>query len=173
MNEQKLLWTLMGALILSTLADMYTALSSPIFKIAEINPIYILTGSVIPLIALNFIVLYWFWTKLSKSLSLYAIYFFTLLTVVLVVLHGFGVYSNLTALEQYESNPEVYVEAIGQLSQEAKITTYFLYVGTLFLLLLGIPMIVFYSTMHFYHQRKPERDKIVDEIYEQAMKLGK
>jgi len=169
MNENTLLWILIGAMIISTIADMYTALSSPIFYIAETNPIYLLTGSTLPLIAMSIFVIYFFYTKLSKSISLYMIYFFTLLSVVLVALHGFGAWSNISAYEQYESNPELYVESVSEISTGTKLTYYVTFVGILFSLLLGMPLIAFWVTMKFFHQRKPKRDKIVDEIYHQAM----
>ena len=64
------LFILIAILVITTAADMFSAMRLPIFKIAEANPIYVLTGSTMPLIWLNIFVVIWYSRSLKNSISI-------------------------------------------------------------------------------------------------------
>ena len=91
-NEKRLLYILIGILVITTVADIYSAMRLPIFEIAESNPIYVLTGSTMPLIWLNIFVVIWYSRSLKNSISIPKIFIFCMMTLYLSIGHGFGIY---------------------------------------------------------------------------------
>ncbi len=170
-TEKNLLYSFIGVLIITTIADVYTALSSPVFEIAEANPIYLLTGSVVPLLVMTVFITIWFARNLTNSISIGKIFMFCMLTIYLSVGHGFGVWSNITATNQYQENPEEYIENIEVYEVKDKVTAYFILVGIVMMLPIVVSLIAFTIAMYFYEKRQPKRDKIVDKICGLTKKL--
>ena len=171
LTEKRLLWGMIGVLIATTLLDMFSALRLPIFSIAESNPIYLLTGNVFPLIIMNIVVILWMWNNLNKKLSLQKIFVYSMLTLYLSVGHGFGIYSNLNAQQQYEAEPEEFIEYAQSFSTEEKISAYVVIVGLIMFMPIVISIIAFNIAMYFYGKRAPKRDKIILQIHRLSKKV--
>ncbi len=170
-TEKNLLYLFIGILFITTVADIYTALTSPIFEIAEANPIYVFTGSVIPLLVINIVVLIWFIRSLRNSISIFKIFFFCMITLYLSVGHGFGIWSNITATNSYQENPEQYIETIGEYEAKDKINAYMTLVSFVMVLPIVVSTIAFSVAMYFYEKRQPKREKIVNKICKLTKKL--
>jgi len=170
-TERRILIAFTVLLLVTTVADMYTALTSPVFQIAETNPIYVYTNSIWPLIAMTLFITSWIIVNLSKRISLTKIFLFCMLSLYLSVGHGFGAYSNIKATEQYEQDTEGFVERIGEVTVQEKVNAYFLVVGFIMLMPLVISSIAFTAALWIYDKRKPKREKIMDKIYELAVQL--
>lgn len=172
LSERTVVYIVIGILILTTLGDIYTALRNPaLFKIAETNPIYIVTGSPVPLLIINVIVVLWFLTSLKKSISIIKIFTFTLMAIYLSLGHGFGIWSNLTATEAYVEDPVAFVEDYTGTTEAERVSSYFLFVGIIMMMPIIVSFIAFYLTIFFYQNRKSKREKIMDEIYILSTKL--
>lgn len=171
LTEKRLLYILIFILIGTTLADLLSALTSSVFKIAETNPIYLLTGNARPLIILNIFSVIWFARNLKNSISIPKIFVFCLITLYLSVGHGFGIWSNITAEQQYQENPAVFVREVEEITTKEKVEAYSLLIGIVMLLPILIAVIAFYVAMYFYTKRQPKREKIMGEIYKLAKKL--
>ncbi len=177
-TENTLFYLLIGILLLATFLDIYTAFTSPIFEIAEVNPIYVLTGSKVPLLIVTLIVTIWIVSNLNKSISLPRIFLFTSITLFLTFGHVVGVYANTVSTNQYmetESDPAARAEIIEQYQNhdmKSKLINYSLIVGVI----VGLPFILttisFVIAMYFHNQRKSKREKIMDEIYNLARRLN-
>ncbi len=175
-TERNLLYILIGLLLITTAIDMWTAFTSPIFEIAEMNPIYMLTGTKAPLVVLTIIITLWIIKNISKSISIFKIFLFTLMTIYLTVGHSVGAYSNILATQQYEETidpieKEELIQDYREYDTKDKFMGYFILVGIVMLLPILLSMIAFYTTMYFYNKRKPQRDIIIDEIYKLSSKL--
>ena len=170
-NEKKLLYILIGILVITTIADIFSAMRLPIFEIAESNPIYILTGSTMPLIWLNIFVVIWYSRSLKNSISIPKIFIFCMMTLYLSIGHGFGIYSNITAGEEYQKNPEGFIEYAQAITPQEKIQAYGFLVGIIMVMPIMISFLAFCIAMYFYGKRQPERDKITHAIYKLSKKL--
>ncbi len=171
-NEKKLLYILIGILVITTVADIFSAMRLPIFEIAESNPIYVLTGSTMPLIWLNIFVVIWYSRSLKNSISIPKIFIFCMMTLYLSIGHGFGIYSNITAGEEYQKNPEGFIEDVQAITPQEKIQAYGFLVGIVMVMPIIISFIAFTIAMYFYGKRQPKRDKITQDIYKLAKKLN-
>ncbi len=172
-TERNLLYLLIFILIATTLVDMFTVFRLPIFEIAESNPIYLLTGNVMPLVIINILVVIWLLRNLGKAISIPKIFVFVMLTLYLSVGHGFGIWSNLAAGERYEEDPEQFIETVQAITAKEKVQAYGLLVGFVMLLPIFISIIAFNISMYFYGQRQPLRERIMQEIYELVSRLRK
>ncbi len=178
-TEKRVLYVLVGLLLLATFLDIYTALTSPIFEIAEMNPIYVLTGSKAPLLVLTFVMLWWYISVLKNSISIQKLYVITLATILLIFGHGIGVYGNTVSTNQYlesEDNPVERAELVEEYrnyDMGDKINNYLIIVGVFLLIPFVISITAFYVAMYFYDQRKPQRDKIMNDICKLTDKLKK
>ena len=170
-TEKNLVYLLIFILVATTLIDLYTALTSSIFSMAESNPIYVLTGSILPLLLINIVTIVWFGRNIKNSISIPKIFVFCMITIYLSAGHLFGAWSNITATEQYQENPEEFVEMVGEYDAEAKIRSYMIFVGAVMVLPIVISFIAFSIAMYFYRKRQPKRDKIVDKICKLTRKL--
>ncbi len=177
LTDKNLLYTLVGILLLSTFLDIYTAFTSPMFEIAETNPIYILTGSKAPLLIITFIITAWIIISLKSSISLHKIFAFSLITIYLTFGHSVGVYSNTLATDIYEET-ETDETARAELIEEyqnydvkEKFISYTVLVGLVIMLPYTLSFIAFAITMYFYSKRMPQREKIIDDIYKSIKKL--
>lgn len=173
MTEKNLLKLFIGLIIVTTIADIYTALSSPIFSIAEMNPIYILTGSVVPLLVINVLVVVMIARTLRKSISITKIFIFCMFTLYLSLGHGFGVWSNISATNDYEAHPQKYIEKIEQYDVKDKITSYVILMGLIMLLPIFISFTAFFVAMYFYEKRQGKREKIITKICKLTNKLSR
>ncbi len=175
-TEKRLLYTLIGLLLLSTFLDIYTAFTSPMFEIAETNPIYVLTGSKLPLLIITFIITAWIIKNINSSLSLLKIFSFSLITIYLVLGHSVGVYSNTLATERYEATEyteterqqirlEIIEEYTTDFDQKEKLISYSIVVGLVIILPYFLSFTAFAITIFFYNKRKSKREKIMNNIY--------
>lgn len=171
LTEKRLLYGLIAILVVTTIADIYSAMRLPIFEIAESNPIYVLTGSTLPLIWLNIFVVVWYSRSLKNSISIPKIFIFCMLTLYLSVGHGFGIYSNITAGEEYQKNPEGFIADVKAITPAEKMQAYGLLVGIVMVMPIIISFIAFSVAMYFYGKRQPKRDKIMRDIYKLAKRL--
>ena len=170
-TEKNLLWLLIGILIITTAIDAFTAFRLPIFEIAEINPIYLLTGNVMPLIIINIFVVFWMARNLKNGISIGKIFFFVILTLYLSVGHGFGIWSNLSAGEEYEQDPEGFIEYAQAITPKERAQAYGILVGIVMVLPIVISIIAFNIAMFFFGKRQPIRDRIIQEMLELAERL--
>jgi len=170
-TENKLLWGLIVLLLLSTLLDIYTAYSSPIFELAETNPIYVITGSKAPLLIANVVVLIWIARNLTRSVSIFKIFVFSLAAIYLSTGHLVGAYANITSTNEYNENPEKVMAQIEQYSVKDKFTAYTWIVGLAILLPILLSITAFSIAMFFFNKRKSQREKVIDEIYKLTFRL--
>ncbi len=170
-TEKNLVYLLIFVLVATTIVDIYTALRAPIFEIAETNPIYVLTGSIVPLLLLNIIIIVWFSRSIKNSISIPKIFVFCMITIYLSAGHLFGAWSNITATEQYQEDPEGFVETVEEYDAEEKIQAYMFFVGVVMVLPIVISFIAFSIAMFFYRKRQSKREKIVNEICKLTRKL--
>ena len=170
-TEKNLLWLFIGVLVITTLADIISALTSPVFSIAESNPIYVLTGSVMPLLIINVLVIIVIAKNLNRCVSITKIFVFCMFTVYLSLGHGFGVWSNIAATNDYEEHPQKYIERIEQYDVQDKISAYMVLVGFVMLLPIIVSLIAFSTAMYFYEKRQSKRNRIVTKICKLTKKL--
>lgn len=161
-TERNILYTISAALIVTTIIDLYTAYTSPIFKIAESNPIY-LTYGLLPLTIANIIVLGIFMFGIKKTLKLTMIFVFVLGSIFLSYGHLIGANSNIEATKIYEKNPEVVTTYLQTMTKEQKIAGYTDLVLNRLLYPYMLVVIAFALTMIIFEQRKPQRQKYIDE----------
>ena len=170
-TEKQVLYILIGMLLVTTVVDMYTAFSSPVFDIAETNPIYVLTQSVVPLLVMTVAVSIWIIVNMNNRISLMKIFLFSMLTFYLSVGHVVGAWSNITATAQYEEDTAKFIEYIEEVTVKQKLTAYVYIVGLAMILPIVISSIAFRVALFFYDKRKSKREKIVDDIAKSAWEL--
>ena len=163
-TEIRVMWTIAISLIASTLIDMYTAFTSPIFFIAETNPLFLLFGSRGPLVLISIFATIWIFYTIKKSISLFRLYAFCLIFVYLTFGHLLGAYTNIVATQKYEQNATAVVELYEQTTTAEKIKNYNLLVGLFMLLPMILSLIAFFITSWIYYKRLPEREKAMLEI---------
>ena len=168
-----MLWFLIGILLLSTFLDIYTAFTNPVFELAETNPIYVLTGSKLPLLAITIVFTIWVMKNAWKSISIPKLFTFVSVMVYMIFAHGVGVYANWNTEQAYNENPEAMLEAIENYNTGEKIQTYSMIVGFLVMIPFILGFLSFWITMFFYDKRKPKRDKITDKIFKLVWELKK
>ena len=170
-TEKNILYLLIGILLLSTFLDIYTAFTSPIFEIGETNPIYVLTGSKGPLLLLTVVFTIWIIRSLQTSISLFKLFLFSLVLIYMTFGHFVGVYGNTITTNDYKENPEEVKAALENYDAQDKFVSYSMVIGMFLLLPYTLSFIAFYITMYFHNQRKPERERITDEIYKLSKRL--
>ncbi len=170
-TERNLLLLLVSLLLIASLIDIYTAFTSPIFEIAEMNPIYVLTGSKGPLIIVSILVTVWIIKSIYSSISIFKIFLFTLMTIYLIFAHSVGIYMNNLATEQYYENPEEVIKQTSEYKPKDKFINYSILMGLVMMIPVIFSMIAFHVTMVFYNSRKPKREKIIDDVYKLTHKL--
>jgi len=170
-TERNLLFLLIGLLLITSVLDIYTAFTSPIFELAETNPIYVITGSKVPLLILTVLITIWIIKSLSKSISIIKIFLFTIATTYLIIGHSVGMYSNIAATNEYEINQTAVIERVNQYDTKAKFKSYSLVIGIAMLLPMLVSVLAFMIAMVFYNKRKPERERVIDDIYKLSIKL--
>jgi len=163
-KEKILLWSLFGLLILSTIADMYTALSSGIIEIAEVNPVYLVTGNIWVLIIINVIIVWYIIHELSIRVSLARIYALVLILVFVTVGHLFGTYSNIKAVAAQNADPVGFEEARQEIRAASKAYVYFRAISVIMLMPMMLSFLVFVITHKIYQWRRPERERMIHEI---------
>jgi len=139
-TENRVFWILSMLLIAATAVDIYTAISSPIFEIAEANPIFLFTGSMTFLTIINIGITYWIIKSLKNTISLQKIFFIVMITLYLSLGHLIGASSNILATDNYEANPEEFIAQHERITTTQKTMSYFALVG----LFMIIPMVFAY-----------------------------
>lgn len=195
--QKKLFWFFGIVLVLSTLVDLLSAVGTPIFKLVESNPLWLLTNSKWPLYVGNVLVLWYLFKMYRRALNVYSIYIVLLAGSFLSVGHLVGAYTNIEAydgfVEQYGYIEEIpvnsgaetvaFIEQQNELALDAyeeeqervtpiqKLKSYLSVLGVFMLLPLFISYFVFIATMRVYNERQPEREKIINQILIETEKL--
>lgn len=198
MNENRLWLIIIGVLAVTTILDMTTAFKSPIFEVAETNPFYIQFKSVIALVSITLIATIWMLYRLKKALSIGTIFAMCLSIIYLSAGHLIGTYSNVNMEKNYngmvEFKADDYTQSLNMSYESAralainnsiqeirqasgtdrqKLSYYWGIVG----LFLGIPILLSYIAfavaMKFYDLRKPERERIMENAYNELRKIYK
>ena len=198
MKEKTLYLLMIGLLALTTFIDLYTALRSPIFHVAEANPLKVYLGNTLLVVTIILLITVLASYYLKTQVSLQMIFAMSTFFIYVIAGHLIGAYYNIEADSQfrthYDYEDNVYqqdssqyraVESKNNLvmdkykrdyekvypDKKAVVTTYFSIVG----LLVGVPMflnwIAFYVAFSFYHSRRDKREVIVGEIYKKAKRL--
>ena len=171
-KEKILLWSLLGVLIISSLLDMYTAISSGALHLAEINPIYLMTGNIWVLVAVNVLFIIYFIYEMRKKISLAKIYAFVIVILFLSFGHCFGAYTNIKTKAVYEQNPEIVKQYAEQVTKQEQSGTYFKLVMVIVLLPAMLSIAAFIISYKIFQWRKPKRDRIIEKIQILARELG-
>ena len=166
-KKEKIIYTsLFSILMLTTIIDLYTALKSPIFRIAESNPIILLTHSVTILVILT-IIISWFVFKIAYTAFRYPKLFIGIIGILYISLgHLGGAYSNIIAHEKYLKDPEATIQEYQNMQVKEKASYYFSFV----FVIIVIPLIVAYSTfmlvLSIFHEREGKREKLVHHAHD-------
>ncbi len=171
LTEKNLLYFFIFVLVATTLGDLFTAIRLPIFEIAETNPLYLITGNVFPLVFLNILSIIWISRNLKNSISISKIFIVSMLVVYLSIAHGVGMWSNITAGQQYQQDPQGFVQDVQAISPREKATAYGLVIGVIMIMPIIISFIAFQIALFFYTKRLPKREKIMLEIYELSKRM--
>lgn len=185
-------------LLLTTFIDLYTAMRSPIFHIAEANPLKLYLNNTLVFVTIIMMITLGAIYFLKSYLSLHKIFIVSTFVVYAIGGHLFGAYSNITADNQFRANyayeDNVYpqdsrqfkaVESKNNLvvnefkkdyekyypDKKAVVTNYFSIIGLLVMVPLILNYISFYVAFSFYNSRRGKRDLIVNDIYKKARKL--
>lgn len=173
-TEKNLLYLLIFILLTTTFIDIFTALKNPIFRLGESNPIYLITGkNALFFTVLVLIITFYMILRLKKSISLPAIFIFTLVTIYASIGHIGGAISNIRGEKMYNENPEEIIKYYQSVSNEEKYTSYFTFVFIYMILPVLASFLAFITALYFHRQRQPEREKIIDKIQKLTFKLNK
>ncbi len=170
-TEKKILWTLIVLLFVTTIADLWTAFGSPVFKISESNPLFLLEGGIVTLLILTTLITVFLIRTLFKSISLTKLFIVFMFTIYLCAGHILGATTNIRATQNYYEAPEEYVESMKQLTTDDKMQSYFWLVGLFMLLPIILSSIAFALAHKIYELRKSKREQIVDKIFELGHQL--
>ena len=172
MSGKSWLIFLISLLVLSTIIDFGTAISNPMFKEAEINPIYVYTNSIfMTLLTVIMVTTYIVWNLLKKVSGL-GIYFFVLLTLYLVLGHFLGAYTNIKSAQTYYGDPENTIQKLSNMDEAAKINSYASLVGILMMIPLIISLFGYYLSQKLFEDKLGEREKIIGEVSRLIQKLN-
>ena len=171
-TEKNVFYLLIFILILTTITDLYTALTTDIFYIAETNPIF-LHFNLYSLLLLTILITVYIIYQLKKAISLTSIFIISLVTIYLSIGHIGGAYSNIITNNKYLENPEKQIKYYKSVTKEEKVNNYLFFVGLIMVLPIILSFFAFIITNYFHNQRKPEREKIMDEIENLIFKLKK
>lgn len=161
---------LLGIILgITTIVDLYTAYTSPIFEVAETNPIFIAYG-ILPLTIMNFVYMGFLLYGMKKSIKLSWIYGFVLATIFISFGHVLGAQSNIEATGKYNYNPEKVMEAINNTTDAERIDFYTNFVMTKLFIPFTLSFIGLLITYYLFDLRRPEREKYIDEGIDLIMK---
>jgi hypothetical protein len=161
-KEQWIVIGLSAVLGLTTIFDLYTAYSSPIFHIAETNPIFLQFGE-IALTAINFVYMIVLIRMLKKSVKWAWLFAGVMAALLLSYGHVMGGLANVESTNLYLSDPDFYMAKILNATTEDKISHYNIFAITTILVPYIISLTGFVIIMYLYEKRKPQREKYVDE----------
>lgn len=164
-TERNIYITLAIILLLTTVIDIVTAVSSPVFEIAEINPIYVLTRSVLVMLSFSLLIVGFFIIRSLTRISMLGIFTYMMLFVYISAAHLFGAYSNVTSHQDFQADPEGYTEQVQAISSNDKINAYMLVIGLLFMMPMFLSGIAAYLTQRIYNFRQPKRERLVELSY--------
>lgn len=166
-TEKRIMLGLLGIMTITTIIDLVTAVRLPILDLLEVNPIFMMFGSVWPILVLNVLaisIIFWY---LKKSLSLKGLFFACLLVLYVSIMHLYGAYSNVYMTNAYYEAPDIVTEQAKEITAQDKIS--FLTLVSLFLVY--IPMLIAYIafafTLKIYKLREGKRA----ENFEKAKRL--
>ncbi len=199
MTENNLWLILVFILIATPITDYGTAYLSPISHLAEANPIYILANGFFLLVTAGFVAAILFLYHLKKALSLQMIFSLALAVLFLSYGHLSGTYSNIQSsqsfLDNYRYHSDDYIQQspaelqplLQQQNQQAlyqyqkdhqemlqssnRIRQYFNITSLYALIPMLLSLGAFLIALKFHNARKPEREKIVDEIHKLSKRL--
>lgn len=171
MKDRTLFWLLIGLLVVTTVFDFYTAITSDVFEIAEANPIYLATGNIYILFLVTAFVTGFIFMNLKNRLRLRTIFIFVILTLYLCMGHLVGSYSNIRANKMYHEDPGGVTKQIEKDSKNDKLISYMRTVGIVILFPYFMSILAFFITERIYLARRTEHDRIVNQICKLTDKL--
>lgn len=161
--EKIVIYILSAVLGITTILDLYTAYSSPIFTIAETNPLFMNFGVGV-LTAVNFVWMIVVIRGLKKSIKLLSLFGFIMACLLLSYGHIVGMQANIEATSIYYKNPEKVTNYIMyNMTAEDKAQIYNTTVMDKIFIPYVISLIGFIIIFYLYNKRKPIRDKYVDD----------
>jgi hypothetical protein len=171
-KEKLLLWFIFFILICSTGLDLWTAFNTPLYEIAEINPVYLLTGNIWVLIIINIVFVIYFIYMMQKKLSLAKIFFVTIMIAYMSFGHFFGAYSNIRTEAIYEKDPGVFEERHAQVTKQAAAGHYFNIMFVVVVLPAWLSIGSFVIAHKIYMWRRDRREQIISQIEYLVKELG-
>jgi hypothetical protein len=169
--EKIVIYILSALLGICTILDLYTAYSSPIFTIAEANPLYMNYG-VYALTAVNFVWMVVVIMGLKKAIKLLTLFGFVMACLLLSYGHIIGMQANMEATSLYYQNPEKVMNYIKyNITEETKTQEYNEVVINKIFIPYIISLIGFIIIFYLYNKRKPIRDKYVDDAIKLLNKI--
>lgn len=138
MSTKHWLWIITAAVIISTIIDFWSAIKSPAFELAEVNPIYVLSGSITITLITVAVITYYALSKLWRSINFLGIYVYTYFALFLIVGHFGGAYTNVLATQVYVADPQTFIEAHQGVSVVEKVADY----GRLLFIFMMLPFVV-------------------------------
>jgi len=161
-TDKRVVFILCALLGLATVIDLYTAYSSPIFKIAETNPIYMEYG-VYPLTLLNFLIMIFIIRGMKKTIKLLTLFAFVMSCLLLSYGHILGAQSNIQATQMFHDNPQKVLDQIHSYTPEQKQSAYNDLVFNNIFIPYIISLIGFVIIFYLYDKRKPLREKYIED----------
>jgi hypothetical protein len=162
LTEKNIIIFLGILLFVTSMIDLYTAYTSPIFEEAETNPIYVTYG-ILPLTLITFLWMYIIWQGLKRSIRMTWIFAFVMACLFLIYGHILGAESNINATAQYMENPQKVLDIIHTRTAEQKIESYKTFVFDKLLIPYLIDVIGFMIFYYLFYQRKSKREKNIEE----------
>ena len=169
-DERKIIYIMCAIIALTTIYDLITAFSSPVFHVLETNPLY-LTYGVWPLTIINIIWIVILITGLKKSYKLFTIFSFVMATLFISYGHFLGAQANIDATHQYFQNTTRVMDIVEHTTTQQKMDSYYAFVFEKIIYPYTLSIIGFLVIFSLYKKRKPIRDKYVDEICRLASKI--
>jgi len=169
-TEKQIVWTLLILIVISTIVDLYTAVSSPIFEIAEANPLYVYTGSITLTVMAGIVVVFFIFRRFLNAVSLPTIFGYTLICLYIIGGHAFGTWTNISATSTYYENPEETIQKIEAVSDGVRVQSY-----GLLMLILFVPVVIavvaFTVSYKIFLLRRPKREQLLAEVVKLVNKI--
>jgi len=169
-KEKYMMLSLLFLIMVTSIIDLITAFLGP-HEIAEINPIYLLTGNFWILMVINFLVMFWFIKSLYQKISLPKIFFLVIILLFLSFAHIFGAYSNIKATRIYDTQPEAFEAYYETTTTSHQYYEYFKIVSVIMIIPIFLSLISFMISYKIFEWRQPKRELIVEEIIKLSKKL--
>lgn len=169
LNERYIIWALAALLGITTIFDLFTAFSSPIFVLAETNILFLNFG-IFALTGVNFIYMLIIIAGLKHSEKWFMIFAFVMACLLLSYGHVLGGISNITSTNKYLENPEKITEQINTFTKEQKSAYYNTFVFNNIFVPYVICLIGFSIILQLHKMRTPKRETHLHKAIEEFNK---